>query len=61
MESHSSATTRDSGRIPPQDIDAEKSLLGAILLSDAAFPEISEKVKSQDFYDKNNGLIFIIL
>lgn len=58
MESHSSTTTRDGGRIPPQDIDAEKSLLGAILLSDAAFPEISEKVKSQDFYDKNNGLIY---
>ena len=29
------------GRIPPQDIDAEKSLIGALLISDAALPEIS--------------------
>ncbi|MBR3368803.1 replicative DNA helicase [Candidatus Saccharibacteria bacterium] len=48
----------DSGRIPPQDITAEKSLLGAILLSDASFPEVLEHLKYEDFYDKNHALIF---
>ena len=46
------------GRIPPQDIEAEKSLLGSILLSDEAFPDVFEKVKNGDFYDKNNSLIY---
>ncbi len=48
----------DSGRIPPQDINAEKSLLGAILLSDATFPDVLEHIRYEDFYDKNHSLIF---
>lgn len=53
METHS-----DSGRIPPQDLDAEKSLLGAILLSDTSFPDVLETVKYPDFYNKAHSLIF---
>ena len=30
------------GKIPPQDIEAEKSLLGSILLDSTAFPDILE-------------------
>ena len=56
MVSHSN--DEKGGRIPPQDINAEKSLLGAILLSDEGFPDVLEKVKDKDFYDKNNGLIY---
>lgn len=53
------ATAHSSnGRIPPQDIDAEKSLLGAMLLSDAALPEILTIIKPQDFYDERHGKIF---
>ena len=50
--------SRSSGRIPPQDITAEKSLLGALLLSDAAFPEILENIKYRDFYDPKHQSIF---
>ncbi|MBR3131240.1 replicative DNA helicase [Candidatus Saccharibacteria bacterium] len=46
------------GRIPPQDLNAEKSLLGAIMLSDAGFPEILEVVKYKDFYDERHSKIF---
>lgn len=46
------------GRIPPQDIDAEKSLLGAILLSSDNFPEILELVNPKDFYDLKHSHIF---
>lgn len=46
------------GRIPPQDLDAEKSLLGAMLISDSAFPNILEKIKYTDFYDKRHSEIF---
>ena len=46
------------GRIPPQDIDAERSLLGAILIDSNVFPEILESVKSYDFYDKRHCAIY---
>ncbi len=59
MESHSSTQPREEqGQIPPQDINAEKSLLGAILLSDATFPDILERVNAKDFYEEAHGKIF---
>lgn len=54
-----SPAQNESGRIPPQDISAEKSLLGAVLLSDNIFPEILELVNSSDFYEKRHELIFL--
>lgn len=53
-----SRSNSSGGRIPPQDINAEKSLLGAILLSDTNFPDILEIVKHKDFYDERHGKIF---
>lgn len=51
-------TPTQSGRIPPQDTVAEKSLLGAILLSDTIFPDILELVKAEDFYNPHHAQIF---
>ena len=48
----------NGGRIPPQDLNAEKSLLGAILLSDTNFPDLLETVKFRDFYDQKHSKIF---
>lgn len=53
MESSSNA-----GRVPPQNIEAEKSLLGALLLSDTAFPNVLEQLKANDFYDPRHVDIF---
>ena len=46
------------GRVPPQDIEAEKSLLGALLISDSALPEILTIIKPRDFYDARHRAIF---
>lgn len=46
------------GRMPPQDLEAEKSLLGALLLSDKSFPNVLENVKAEDFYDPRHINIF---
>lgn len=59
MASEETATrSRTSGRIPPQDLDAEKSLLGAMLISDSAFADVLDKIKHTDFYDKRHAEIF---
>lgn len=47
-----------SGRIPPQNIDAEKSLLGAILIDEEVLADIAEITKTIDFYDKRHSLIY---
>lgn len=46
------------GRIPPHSIEAEKSVLGAALLSKDALFDVVEVVKADDFYDNNHKEIF---
>ena len=48
----------DEERIPPHSTEAEKSVLGAALLSKDALFDVVEVVKPQDFYDKNHTEIF---
>ncbi|MBP5512883.1 replicative DNA helicase [Candidatus Saccharibacteria bacterium] len=50
--------SKSGGRVPPQDIEAEKSLLGAILISDGALPEILTILKPRDFYEERHQMIF---
>ena len=50
--------SKNGGRVPPQDIDAEKSLLGAIMISDNILPEILTIIKADDFYDERHKTIF---
>ena len=47
-----------SGRVPPQDVVAEKSLLGAIMLSDTVLPDILDILKPSDFYEESHQIIF---
>ncbi len=51
-------TESTAGRIPPQDVEAEKSLLGALLLSDVSFPNVLERLKAPDFYEDRHRIIF---
>ena len=45
-------------RNPPQDIDAEKSVLGAMLSSKDAIADVVEELKGVDFYRPGHELIF---
>jgi replicative DNA helicase len=47
-----------AGKVPPQSLDAEKSLLGAVLIDDDVLADVSEFVAKPDFYDKRHGIIF---
>lgn len=47
-----------SGRIPPHSIEAERAVLGAILLNKDAFDTVSSIVKSEDFYSDNHRVIY---
>ncbi|HMQ96154.1 MAG TPA: replicative DNA helicase [Candidatus Saccharibacteria bacterium] len=52
------AKTVEAAKIPPQNLDAEKSILGAVLISDDAIADIAEILHADDFYDKNHGIIY---
>ncbi|MEI7539535.1 MAG: replicative DNA helicase [Candidatus Saccharibacteria bacterium] len=47
-----------AGKIPPQNIDAEKSLLGAVLIDEETLSDISEHVTAKDFYEKRHAIIY---
>jgi replicative DNA helicase len=46
------------GRIPPQDLDAEKALLGSIMLSPDSLHDITDTVSGETFYSEKNKLVF---
>ena len=45
---------------PPQNVEAEQSVLGAVLLSDTALPAliIDERLNAEDFYRESHGRIY---
>ena len=47
-----------AAKVPPQNLDAEKSLLGAVLIDEEALADVSEHVSPDDFYEKRHGLVF---
>jgi replicative DNA helicase len=47
-----------AGTLPPQNIIAEQSVLGAILLEKEAIFKVVDKVTPADFYREDHGLIF---
>lgn len=47
-----------AGKVPPQNIDAEKSLLGAVLIDEETLADITEHVTAKDFYEKRHAIIY---
>ena len=47
-----------TGRVPPHNLEAEESVLGAMLLSRDAIAAAMENCKAEDFYKASHGYIF---
>ncbi len=55
----SKATTKtSSAKIPPHNLDAEMSLLGAVLIDEEVLADVSDKLKADDFYDKRHMTVY---
>ncbi len=48
----------NADRLPPQNLDAERSLLGAMLLDKDAIINVADLVASEDFYADKHAVIF---
>ncbi|HEB96207.1 MAG TPA: replicative DNA helicase [Sedimenticola thiotaurini] len=53
-----SAVTTDSLRVPPHSIQAEQSVLGGLMLDNAAWDQVADKLVEADFYRREHQLIF---
>jgi len=55
------STDLDDRRQPPQDLDAEQSVLGGMLLSKDAVADVLEKLRGGDFYRPNHQAIHDVI
>ncbi len=46
------------GKIPPHNLDAEMSLLGAILIDEEVLSDVTDKINADDFYERRHQLIY---
>lgn len=53
--------TPKNAKVPPQNLEAEASLLGAILIDSDAIVKIADLVSADDFYDERHGHIYTAL
>jgi replicative DNA helicase len=49
---------RPDGRVPPQNLEAEESVLGAMMLSSEAIADVVELLQPEDFYRGSNARIY---
>lgn len=55
---HEVPSKRPEGKLPPQNLEAERHVLGAMLIDAEAVEKVSEHVEARDFYRKTHQTIF---
>ncbi|MDR1197361.1 MAG: replicative DNA helicase [Candidatus Nomurabacteria bacterium] len=45
-------------KLPPQDIEAEMSLLGAVLIDDEVMSDVADRITAEEFYEPKHRSIF---
>lgn len=45
-------------KLPPQNLEAERSVLGAILLDKDSLIRIADRILAEDFYDERHGAVY---
>ena len=48
----------DVGRMPPQNLEAEESVLGSLLIDKEAITKIADSLNPNEFYKDANGIIY---
>jgi replicative DNA helicase len=57
----SGAVTTAEPLLPPHSVEAEQSLLGGLLIDPAAWDQVADVVRAEDFYRPDHALIFSAL
>lgn len=51
-------TGGEAARVPPHDLDAERAVIGAMLVSEAAVAAVAERLTPEDFYSETHRVIY---
>jgi replicative DNA helicase len=51
-------TGADAARVPPHDLDAERAVIGAMLVSETAVAAVAERLAADDFYSEVHRIIY---
>ena len=51
-------TGSEAARVPPHDLDAERAVIGAMLVSEAAVAAVAERLEARDFYSEVHRIIY---
>ena len=49
------------GKLPPQDLEAEQSVLGALMIDKNAIIKVADTLAPQDFYRPNHQQIYEVI
>ncbi|MCD4705584.1 replicative DNA helicase [bacterium] len=49
------------GKLPPQNIEAEQSLLGALMIDEDSIIKVADIINENDFYEKKHQVIFSVI
>ena len=48
----------EAGRVPPHDLEAERAVIGAMLVSETAVVAVAERLSAEDFYSERHRVIY---
>ena len=48
----------EAARVPPHDLDAERAVIGAMLVSESAVAAVAERLSPEDFYSEVHRIIY---
>jgi replicative DNA helicase len=48
----------ETARVPPHDVDAERAVIGAMLVSETAVAAVAERLSPEDFYSEVHRIIY---
>lgn len=51
-------TGAEAARVPPHDLEAERAVIGAMLVSETAVSAVAERVEAGDFYSETHRVIY---
>jgi len=51
-------TGAEATRVPPHDLDAERAVIGAMLVSETAIAAVAERLAAEDFYSEVHRIIY---
>ncbi|HVA54829.1 MAG TPA: replicative DNA helicase, partial [Gammaproteobacteria bacterium] len=57
LDTHASAAL-EAMRIPPHSVEAEQAVLGSLMLDNATWEQVADRIREDDFYRQDHRLIF---